>query len=104
MSAWLARYGRAGKDSSYAHEKGMYVIADIKRGDIGSTASAYAEGWLSGPKSRGSVQILRRRLRHPQRLYGSDSIKPFLEAAKGEDKCAFVLVKTSNPAPASCRT
>ena len=38
------------KTIRYAHEKGMYVIADIKRGDIGSTASAYAEGWLSGVK------------------------------------------------------
>ena len=34
----------------YAKSKGLFVIADIKRGDIGSTASAYAEGWLSGVK------------------------------------------------------
>ena len=37
----------------YAKEKGLFVIADIKRGDIGSTASAYAEGWLSGAKIEG---------------------------------------------------
>mgnify|MGYP000446011279 FL=1 len=37
----------------YAKGKGFYVIADIKRGDIGSTASAYAEGWLSGAKIEG---------------------------------------------------
>ena len=40
---------------AYAKSKGMFVIADIKRGDIGSTASAYAEGWLSGAKIEGQV-------------------------------------------------
>ena len=92
------------KTIRYAHEKGMYVIADIKRGDIGSTAEPTpTPGWESPRWGRPSAG-LQRRLRHPQRLYGSDSIKPFLEAAKGEDKCAFVLVKTSNPAPGNCRT
>ena len=37
----------------YAKEKGLFVIADIKRGDIGSTAAAYAEGWLSGAPIEG---------------------------------------------------
>ena len=39
----------------YAKSKGMFVIADIKRGDIGSTATAYAEGWLSGAKIEGQT-------------------------------------------------
>ena len=39
----------------YAKSKGLFVIADIKRGDIGSTASAYAEGWLSGAPIEGQV-------------------------------------------------
>ena len=82
----------------YAKEKGLFVIADIKRGDIGSTATAYAEGWLSGAKIEGqtfkSFDVDCVTLNG---YMGSDSIKPFLEAAKGEDKCAFVLVKTSNP-------
>ena len=39
----------------YAKEKGLFVIADIKRGDIGSTAAAYAEGWLSGAPIEGQV-------------------------------------------------
>ena len=82
----------------YAKEKGMYVIADIKRGDIGSTAEAYADAWLGVTKvgealcggfNADCVTL--------NGYMGSDSIKPFLEAAKGEDKCAFVLVKTSNP-------
>lgn len=82
----------------YAKEKGLFVIADIKRGDIGSTATAYAEGWLSGTPIEGET--------YPcfdadcvtlNGYMGSDSIKPFLQAAQTQDKCVFVLVKTSNP-------
>ena len=83
---------------SYAKEKGLFVIADIKRGDIGSTATAYAEGWLSGAPIEGQVfKSFDADCVTLNGYMGSDSIKPFLEAAKGEDKCAFVLVKTSNP-------
>ena len=82
----------------YAKGKGLFVIADIKRGDIGSTASAYAEGWLSGAKIEGQVfKSFDADCVTLNGYMGSDSIKPFLEAAKGEDKCVFVLVKTSNP-------
>jgi len=83
---------------AYAKEKGLFVIADIKRGDIGSTATAYAEGWLSGAKIEGQVfKSFDADCVTLNGYMGSDSINPFLEAAKGEDKCAFVLVKTSNP-------
>ena len=82
----------------YAKEKGLFVIVDIKRGDIGSTATAYAEGWLSGAPIEGQVfKSFDADCVTLNGYMGSDSIKPFLEAAKGEDKCAFVLVKTSNP-------
>ena len=82
----------------YAKEKGLFVIADIKRGDIGSTATAYAEGWLSGAPIEGQVfKSFDADCVTLNGYMGSDSIKPFLEAAKGEDKCVFVLVKTSNP-------
>ena len=82
----------------YAKEKGLFVIADIKRGDIGSTATAYAEGWLSGAPIEGQVfKSFDADCVTLNGYMGSVSIKPFLEAAKGEDKCAFVLVKTSNP-------
>ena len=82
----------------YAKGKGLYVIADIKRGDIGSTAAAYSEGWLTGAKIEGQVF----KSFDPDCItisgyMGSDSIKPFLDAAISEDKCVFVLVKTSNP-------
>ena len=82
----------------YAKSKGLFVIADIKRGDIGSTASAYAEGWLSGVMiGEETFKTFDADCVTLNGYMGSDSIKPFLEAAKGEDKCAFVLVKTSNP-------
>ena len=73
----------------YAHEKGFYVIADVKRGDIGSTAQAYAEGWLGTPFHADCVTI--------NGYMGSDAILPFLDLAKKEDKGVFLLVKTSNP-------
>ena len=82
----------------YAKSKGMFVIADIKRGDIGSTAAAYAEGWLSGTKIEGeTVPGFDADCVTLNGYMGSDSIKPFLEAAREGDKCVFVLVKTSNP-------
>ncbi len=82
----------------YAKEKGLFVIADVKRGDIGSTAAAYAEGWLSGVRlGDRTVKTFDADCVTLNGYMGSDSINPFLEAAKKEDKCVFVLVKTSNP-------
>ena len=82
----------------YAKSKGLFVIADIKRGDIGSTASAYAEGWLSGVKiGEETFKTFDADCVTLNGYMGSDSINPFLKAAQGEDKCVFVLVKTSNP-------
>ena len=82
----------------YAKQKGLFVIADIKRGDIGSTAAAYAEGWLSGVPAEGQVfKSFDADCVTLNGYMGSDSIRPFLEAAQQENKCVFVLVKTSNP-------
>ena len=82
----------------YAKSKGLFVIADIKRGDIGSTASAYAEGWLSGVKiGEETFKTFDADCVTLNGYMGSDSINPFLKAAQGEDKCVFVLVKASNP-------
>ena len=83
---------------AYAKSKELFVIADIKRGDIGSTASAYAEGWLSGTEIEGEAfPAFDADCVTLNGYMGSDSINPFLEAAKAQDKCVFVLVKTSNP-------
>ena len=82
----------------YAHEKGMYVIADIKRGDIGSTAEAYADGWLG--ETRVEDTLCRGFGADCVTLngyMGADSVNPFLKVAAEKDKCVFILAKTSNP-------
>ena len=82
----------------YAQSKGLYVIADIKRGDIGATATAYAEGWLSGTMIEGeNYKTFDADCVTLNGYMGSDSINPFLEAAKKDNKTGFVLLKTSNP-------
>ena len=86
------------KVMSYAQEKGLYVIADIKRGDIGTTATAYAEGWM-GTTQVGSAACtsFNADCVTLNGYMGSDAIKPFLEVCTAQNKSAFVLAKTSNP-------
>lgn len=103
QSAMYERLGLAGeavyhKTISYARDKGLLVIGDIKRGDIGSTSAAYADGHL------GLVTV-------GEKVYapfgedfatvnpymGTDAVGPFVNVCKAQDKGIFVLVKTSNP-------
>lgn len=86
------------KTVDYCKEKGLVVIGDVKRGDIGSTSEAYAVGHL------GKAQV-------GEKYYygfdedfvtvnpylGSDGVKPFIKVCQEEKKGIFVLVKTSNP-------
>ena len=82
----------------YAKEKGLFVIADIKRGDIGSTATAYAEGWLSGAPIEGQVfKSFDADCVTLNGYMGADSVNPFLKVAGERDKSVFILAKTSNP-------
>ena len=83
---------------AYAKEKDLFVIADVKRGDIGTTAAAYSQAWLGTTQvGDASCPVFDADCVTLNGYMGSDSIKPFLEAARAEDKCVFVLVKTSNP-------
>ena len=82
----------------YCRGKGLIVIGDVKRGDIGSTSAAYAAAHL------GHVQVGGNRLPAFDEDFctvnpylGSDGIKPFLEVCREEKKGIFILVKTSNP-------
>ena len=86
------------KTVSYCKEKGLIVIGDIKRGDIGSTSGAYATAHL-GNISIGSQTFtpFGEDFATVNPYLGSDGIHPFLEICKKEDKGIFVLVKTSNP-------
>lgn len=86
------------KTVDYCKEKGLVVIGDIKRGDIGSTSAAYAAGHIGkvkvgsktyAPFDEDFVTV------NP--YLGSDGVNPFLDVCKEEKKGIFVLVKTSNP-------
>ena len=86
------------KTVKYCKEKGLVVIGDIKRGDIGSTSSAYATGHL------GKVQVGSKTyygfdedFATVNPYLGSDGVRPFMDVCKEEKKGIFVLVKTSNP-------
>ena len=77
-----------------AHEAGLFVIGDVKRGDIDSTARAYAQAFLEGedegrdPRSCDAVTV------NP--YLGEDSLRPFIDACQRSGKGVFVLVRTSN--------
>lgn len=86
------------KTVSYCKEKGLIVIGDVKRGDIGSTSAAYATGHL------GQVDVGNKRycafnedFITVNPYFGIDGIKPFIDVCKEEKKGIFILVKTSNP-------
>lgn len=125
--AGLWMYARTCK---YAQDNGLYVLGDVKRGDIGSTAEAYAHH-LSGFPLRFSDVASADEVENVQRnaaalaadvedydengdefqfgsewyedavtvnpYLGTDGITPFIDAAKGNDKDVFILVRTSNP-------
>ena len=86
------------KTIQYAKEKGLYVIADIKRGDIGSTAAAYAEAWLGVTKvGETECPVFDADCVTLNGYMGSDAINPFLDQCVARSKSAFILAKTSNP-------
>lgn len=86
------------KTVDYCKEKGLVVIGDIKRGDIGSTSAAYAVGHI------GKVQVGSKTYAPFDEDFvtvnpylGSDGVNPFIDICKEEKKGLFILVKTSNP-------
>ncbi len=94
--AFYERYGWEGMEVfgetlRYARERGLLTIADVKRGDIGSTAEAYAEAYLRGdsPFSADAITV------NP--YLGEEGVRPFAEAAAEGGRGVFVLVRTSNP-------
>lgn len=103
QSAYYESYGLPGlcamhETISYAREKGMYVILDVKRNDIGSTAGAYSAAYL------GETDICGEKVRAftpdcvtVNGYLGTDGVAPFVQDCETFDKDIFVLVKTSNP-------
>ena len=86
------------KTVDYCHEKGLVVIGDVKRGDIGSTSAAYATGHLGkvaiGTKTYSTFS---EDFATVNPYLGTDGIKPFVDVCREEKKGIFILVKTSNP-------
>jgi len=82
----------------YARSKGLYVICDGKRNDIGPTAKAYSAAYLGAVKIGGmEFRPFDADALTVNAYLGSDGIKPFMEDAIKYDKAIFALVKTSNP-------
>jgi len=100
QSAYYEMYGFEGvkvleQTINYAKEKGLYVIADVKRNDIGTTAEAYAKAYIGETDLGGGIteRAFNADSATVNGYLGTDGIKPFLI----KDKSIFVLVKTSNP-------
>ena len=82
----------------YCHDKGLLVIGDAKRGDIGSTSTAYANAHIGkvevGSKS---YHVFDEDFVTVNPYLGSDGVRPFIDVCNEEDRGIFILVKTSNP-------
>ena len=86
------------KTVKYCRDKGLVVIGDVKRGDIGSTSAAYAAAHLGRVQVGGnSYAPFDEDFATVNPYLGSDGIEPFLKVCREEKKGIFVLVKTSNP-------
>ena len=82
----------------YCKEKGLIVIGDVKRGDIGSTSTAYAIGHLGTVEIEGKTFLpFDEDFATVNPYLGTDGVKPFVDICNANDRGIFVLVKTSNP-------
>lgn len=103
QAAYYEMYGYEGmkalaKTIEYAKEKGMYVITDGKRNDIGTTMEAYAVAHLGVTNVNGEkIPAFNGDCLTVNGYLGSDGITPLLTICEEFDKGIFVLVKTSNP-------
>ncbi len=101
--AYYEQYGAAGVAAflatvAYAKEKGLFVIADCKRNDIGSTAARYSAAYL-GETALGDkmLRVAGCDFLTVNAYLGTDGVAPFLDDCKKFDTGLFILVKTSNP-------
>lgn len=86
------------KTVDYCRQKGLVVIGDVKRGDIGSTSVAYATAHLGRVQiGEKSYAAFNEDFATVNPYLGTDGVKPFIDVCKEEKKGIFVLVKTSNP-------
>lgn len=102
QSAYFEKYLWEGVEAYYsliqeAKELGLLVIGDVKRGDIGSTSSAYAAAHLAEQQFDEMGDVVMPDAITVNPMMGMDTLEPFTKAAKDFDKGLFVLVRTSNP-------
>ncbi|MGD0387339.1 MAG: orotidine-5'-phosphate decarboxylase [Tepidisphaeraceae bacterium] len=105
QSAYFEQYLWEGVEAYYsliheAKELGLLVIGDVKRGDIGSTASAYAAGHLAEQTAGTEDEIAMPDAITVNPMLGLDTLEPFIKAARDFSRGLFVLVRTSNPGSA----
>ncbi len=86
---------------SEADDLGLEIIGDVKRGDIGHTAEAYAAAHLENPELAGLEDTLAPDAITVNGYTGTDGIEPFAAMADKQGKGVFVLVRTSNPSAAA---
>src|SRR3954470_8713737 len=105
QSAYFEKYLWEGVEAYYsllqeAAELGLLVIGDVKRGDIGSTASAYAAAHLADPSFNEHEDVVVPDAITVNPMLGLDTLEPFINTAKTFGKGLFILVRTSNPGSA----
>ena len=105
QSAYFEKYLWEGVEAYYdlvqeAAELDLLVIGDVKRGDIGSTAAAYAAGHLADPPGGDLEDVVVPDAITVNPMLGLDTLAPFLQTARDYGKGLFVLVRTSNPGSA----
>jgi orotidine-5'-phosphate decarboxylase len=103
--AFFEKYLSEGIETYYsliseADELDLEIIGDVKRGDIGHTAEAYAAAHLENPELEGLEDTLAPDAITINGYTGTDGIEPFAEMADKQGKGVFVLVRTSNPSAA----
>src|SRR5688572_11877404 len=105
QSAYFEKYLWDGVEAYYslireAKELGLLVIGDVKRGDIGTTAAAYAAGHLDDVSAEDVDDVAAPDAITVNPMLGADTLEPFVRTARETDKGLFVLVRTSNPGSA----
>jgi orotidine-5'-phosphate decarboxylase len=100
--AYFEKYLWEGLETYYAliseaNDLGLEIIGDVKRGDVGHTAEAYASAHLENPELAGLEDTLAPDAITVNGYPGIDGIEPFARMAEGQGKGLFVLVRTSNP-------
>jgi len=104
QAAFFEQYGPAGCEALHsvirkARDAGLIVICDAKRGDIGSTAEAYANAYLAGADPDAAIWAADALTVNP--YLGKDTLEPFVRVATERGAGLYVLVRTSNPGAAT---